>query len=66
MDQHKQLASSEESESSGSGSGNSSGGDGPPGDSQVPSSGNSPDLSTEGSADNSNETKTAGESGEFN
>ncbi|XP_070824260.1 serine/threonine-protein phosphatase 4 regulatory subunit 2-A-like isoform X1 [Chaetodon trifascialis] len=50
--------------SSSSSSSSSSDGDGLPSDKQVPSSSNSPDLSTEGSTDNSNSAKTALEPGE--
>lgn len=42
----------------------SSDGDGLPSDKQVPSSSNSPDLSTEGSTDDSSSAKTAIEPGE--
>ncbi|XP_070766551.1 serine/threonine-protein phosphatase 4 regulatory subunit 2-A-like [Enoplosus armatus] len=63
VDQPEQPAPSDKStsfeqEKGESSSSSSSDGEGPPSDKQVPSS-NSPDLSTEGDADNSNSAKTA-------
>nr|XP_046251667.1 serine/threonine-protein phosphatase 4 regulatory subunit 2-A-like isoform X2 [Scatophagus argus] len=60
----KNTTSEQENEESSSSSSSSSSGKGLPSDKQVPSSSNSPDLSTEGSTDNSNSSKTAIEPGE--
>lgn len=65
MDQPEQPAPSEKSTSSEQENeeSSSSDGDGLPSDKQVPSSSNSPDLSTEGVPDNSNSAQTAIEPG---
>lgn len=69
VDQPEQAAPSEKSTSSEqdkgeSSSSSSSDGEGPPIDKQVPSASNSPDLSTEVDANNTNSAKTAIEPGE--
>ncbi|XP_054464500.1 serine/threonine-protein phosphatase 4 regulatory subunit 2-like [Anoplopoma fimbria] len=70
VDQAEQPAPSEKSTSfeqengESSSSSSSSDGEGVPSDKHIPSSGSSPDLSTEGDADSSNSTKTAIEPGE--